>query len=490
MEDSYNIKIDNKKIGKATIWSFAAEAAAKLIVPITNMILARIIAPEAFGIIATLNIVISFAEVFSTSGFQKYIVQETFNSNEELEKASSVAFWTNILFSVLIWSVIFAFNVNIASLVGSEGYGFALVIASLSLPLQALSSIHEALFLRKLEYRVLFIRRLIVSFVPLLVTVPLALIGLNYWALIIGTLAGNLTKFVLMLFFTKWRPSFFYSFSILKQMFSFCSWTLLESIAFWACSYIDVLIISNSLGDYYTGLYKNSQSTVTGILSIITASTTSVIFASLCRAKDDDRQFKGILYNFQKYVSIVVLPLGVGIFVFKDLITYILLGSSWMEGSTFVGVWGLCTSLVAIFGTFSREVYRAKGKPYISFFVQLLHLLFVIPVCLFSVKKGFEFLSISRSLASLEIIVIHMFMMKIIFKFSPLKMFLSVKEPILCSVVMGLLGYFLLKISNGIVIQFAYVLICVIVYFGTLIIFKEYRRLIVSYLTKIIKKKN
>ena len=65
----------NRLIGNATAWSFAAEMSAKLIVPITNIILARILAPEAFGIIATINMVVSFADTFSTAGFQKYIVQ-------------------------------------------------------------------------------------------------------------------------------------------------------------------------------------------------------------------------------------------------------------------------------------------------------------------------------------------------------------------------------------------------------------------------------
>ena len=65
----------SKSIGKATMWSFAAEIAAKLITPITNIILARILAPEAFGIIATINMVVSLADTFSTAGFQKYVIQ-------------------------------------------------------------------------------------------------------------------------------------------------------------------------------------------------------------------------------------------------------------------------------------------------------------------------------------------------------------------------------------------------------------------------------
>ena len=450
------------------------------------MVLARLLAPEAFGIIATLNIVIALAETFSSAGFQKYVVQHKFNDEDHFNRGASVAFWTNLFVSVITWAVIASFNPQLAKIVGSEGYGIPLMIASLALPLASLSSVHEGIFQRKLEYRVLFVRRLIVSLVPLFVTIPLALFGFGYWSLIIGTLSGNLFKFLLFLFMSKWKPKLYYSFRLFREMFSFCSWTLLESIAMWACSYIDVLIISNRLGDYYTGLYKNSQSMVTGILAIITGATTSVLFSSLSRAQDDQKRFNQIFFSFQKYVAIFVLPLGVGIFCFRDLITLILLGKQWTEASFFVGIWGLCTSLVCVFGTFCREVYRAKGKPKISLIAQLLHLAFIIPVCIIFVDKGFDSLALARSLAYLQIIIVHMFLMGFVFKISPLKMFYEVKEPILCSLIMGVFGLTMVHFfSHKVYLQITYVLVCVLIYFGSILLFPQYRKLLLVSLSNI-----
>ena len=65
----------NRKIGQATKWSSITEILSKLISPIVNIVLARLLAPEAFGIVATITMVISFAEVFTDAGFQKYIIQ-------------------------------------------------------------------------------------------------------------------------------------------------------------------------------------------------------------------------------------------------------------------------------------------------------------------------------------------------------------------------------------------------------------------------------
>ncbi len=473
--------ITANSIGNATFWSFAAEIAAKIIVPITNMILARILAPEAFGIIATISMVISLADTMSTAGFQKFVIQHEYDNKEDLFKGASVAFWTNVSIAFFAWLIIFLFRNPISDAVGNSGYGVALAVSALILPLTALSSIQEALFQRDLNYRVLFIRRLLVSILPLVVTVPLALLGLKHWSIIIGNIAGGILRAVLLTCMSEWKPKFFFRWKILKEMFSFGAWTLLESIAMWASSYIDILIISNKLGSYYTGLYKNSQSTVTGILTIITSATTSVLFASLSRYQNDEKEFQNIFYSFQKNVALFVIPLGVGIFCYSDLVTRIILGEKWMEASFFVGIWGLCTSFVCVFGTFSRELYRAKGKPKISLFAQVFHLIFLIPVCFIFVNRGFRELAYARSFAYLQIIVVHMIFVKFTFKLSPFKMFWSVKEPILCSAIMGAVAIlFKSFINNNYFLQFASVFVCMIVYFALLFIFPEYRKFLLE----------
>lgn len=65
----------NKKIKTATKWSTVGEIAAKLVTPISSMVLARLLTPDAFGVVTTLTMIITFAEIFTDAGFQKYLVQ-------------------------------------------------------------------------------------------------------------------------------------------------------------------------------------------------------------------------------------------------------------------------------------------------------------------------------------------------------------------------------------------------------------------------------
>ena len=74
----------------AVKWSTITEIIAKLISPILNMILARLLSPEAFGLVATVTMVVTFAEVFTDAGFQKYIVQHEFIDAEDLEGQSQI----------------------------------------------------------------------------------------------------------------------------------------------------------------------------------------------------------------------------------------------------------------------------------------------------------------------------------------------------------------------------------------------------------------
>ncbi len=469
--------VSSKAIGNAIVWSFAAEIAAKLLIPITNIILARILAPEAFGVIATINMIVSFADMLSTSGISRYVVQHEFESEEDLERNADVAFWTNTVISVGAWVVIAVFSKQLSAMVGNVGYEFPLIIASLSLPLTAFSSIQEAIFQRSFRYKALFYRRLAVSLLPFVVTIPLAFMGAGYWALIIGTLASNVLKIVMLSTAAAWKPTLYFSFEKLKTMFSFCMWMILGAFSSWLITYVDVLLVSNRMGEYYTGLYKNAQTTVSGIISIITAATTSVLFSSLSREQNNDEAFQHLLFSFQKKLSILVVPMGVGIYCFSDLITYLLLGNQWMEASHFIGIYGLSVALTCIFADFCKESCRAKGKPQTQFYAQMVYLVFLMPACYCAVSKGFDTLGFVRSAANLVFIAVYFIVMQLTIKISPLKMLWNVKEPMLCAVVMGVFGEILLRYLGGnYLIQFVYIGLCVVVYFATLYLFRPYRK--------------
>lgn len=477
----------NSKVKIATKWSTITELIVRLLVPIVNMVLARLLTPEAFGIVATLTMIISFAEIFTDAGFQKYLVQHEFVDDRDREESTNVAFWSNLVMSMAIWGIIAIFADPLATLVGNPGLGYVLVIACASIPLAAFSSIQMALYKRDLDFKTLFKVRLVGVFVPIFVTIPLAFLLRSFWALVLGTLAQNLINAILLTAFSKWKPKFFYSWQKLKDMLSFTIWSMIEQITIWLTGYVDVFIVGTMLSQHYLGLYKTSSSIVGQIMGLVTAATTPILFSSLSRLQSDEEEFKRMFFKFQKLVGIIIIPLGVGIFCFSDLVTTILLGEQWLEASGFIGLWGLTSSLTIVLSHYASEVYRAKGKPKVSVLAQLLHIIVLWPTVLIAVKYGFEVLYIARSAVRLEMIVVNLILMYVIMKISPLKMFLNVMPSCLAAGVMAGV-FFLLPSSTSIPIQFLYILICVVAYLIAICLFKE-ERYIVFNLKALLKKK-
>lgn len=281
----------NQKVAKATKWSMLTEIISRLIAPITSMVLARLLTPEAFGIVATLTMIISFAEIFTDAGFQKYLIQHEFENTTDREQSTNVAFWSNFIVSLIIWGLITLFCEPLASFVGNPGLGYVIAIACISIPLAAFSSIQSALYKRDFDFKTLFRVRFVGIFVPLVITIPLALYLRNFWALILGTIAKDVINAVLLTYYSSWKPSIFYSWKKLNNMFAFSSWSLIEQISIWLTSYLDIFIVGKVLSSYYLGVYRTSTITVGQIMGIITAATTPVLFSSLSRLQNDEKEF-------------------------------------------------------------------------------------------------------------------------------------------------------------------------------------------------------
>lgn len=479
MSDSLNTKVKT-----ATKWSAVGEIVSKLVTPITSMVLARLLTPEAFGVVTTLTMIISFAEIFTDAGFQKYLVQHEFENEQDRDESTNVAFWCNLVMSFIIWGIIAIFSSPLATLVGNTGLGHVLIIACVNIPIAAFSSIQYALYKRDLDFKTLFKVRIVSTFVPLLVTVPLAFWMRSYWALVIGNITVHVINAVLLTIFSKWKPRLFFSFSKLKEMLSFTIWSMVEAISIWLTAYVDVFIVGTMLSQYYLGLYKTSSALVGQLMAIITAITTPILFSALSRLQNDEKEFQRLFFRFQKMVGLLVIPLGVGIFLFSDLATDLVLGSQWHEASGFVGLWGLTSAIVIVLSHYSSEVYRAKGKPKLSVLSQVLHILFLWPTIIIAVKYGFETLYVSRSLVRLTGVVINLIIMKTIIKMPIAKMITNVLPS--CFAASCMLVVLFLPSADSLLVNILYALVAAIIYIGVIMFFPEERKTLLN-LPRLIK---
>lgn len=479
----------NNKIATATKWSAITEIMAKLVTPITTMVLARLLTPEAYGVVATIAMIISFTEIFSEAGFSRYIIQHEFKDDEDKFKTANVAFTTNLLLSLLFWGVIIFINEPLAEWVGNPGLGNVIIISCVSIPIHAFFSVQKALYQRSFDFKTLFYARIAGILIPFAVTIPLAFYIRSYWALILGTIAVNLSNALILTIHSKWKPNLrYYSFQRLKEMFSFSMWIVLDTILVWFTQYIDIFLVGRYLSEHYLGLYKSSTNLVGQIVTLITATILPVMLPALSRVQNDKAQMRAMILKFQKMVGIILLPLGVGIFMFSDLIVEIMLGNQWIEASGFVGLWGLMSAVTIIFTRFCSYIYPAMGKPRLSVLSQLLHLIVLIPAVSISVKYGFEALYITRSLIRIEGIAVNLifayFLIHITFK----QYLKNIFPELTASTVMGMAAYALLVLSDNIIISILWIPVCAVVYYLIIRMFPGEKEILIRLKNRITKK--
>lgn len=463
------------KVLNATKWASITELLTKIGSPITNMVLARILVPEAFGIVATITMIISFSEMFADAGFQKYLIQHEFKDEDEKHRSANVAFWTNFAISIFLWAIIVLFRERIATLLGNPGLGNVIAIACFQLLLTSFSSMQIALYRRDFDFKTLFVARVISSLIPFVVTIPLALLGLGFWSLIIGSMVIHAFNAIILTVKSKWKPELYYRFSILKEMLSFTIWSLIEAISIWLTVWVDAFIIGMVLDQYYLGLYRTSKTMVNALMALITASIVPVLFSALSRLQNDTDKFNKMFFRAQRFVSVVVFPIGVGLYMFSDFATEIILGSQWAEASGVIGIWALTSSISIVIGHLSSEVYRAKGKPRLSFLAQTLHLIFLIPAIIVSSRYGFWTLVYVRSLTRMQLVLIHLVLMKFVMGIRVTDMIKNILPASIAAITMGILGYTLQNINGYFLWNLFSILVCALCYCGVLFLFPNLR---------------
>lgn len=466
----------SQKLANATKWSTITEVMAKLITPITSLILVRVLAPDIFGIVASVNVVISFCDLFTDAGFQKYIVQHEIEKAESIYTYANIAFWTNFLISLIFLSIICIFASDIAIIIGCPGKAMAIVVACINLPLTSFSSVQTALLKRELNFRPLFFSRIFTVLVPVFVTVPLAFITHSYWSMIIGTIVSNIVTVVTMFFLLDWRPHFEYAFILLKRMLGFGSWALSESVLVWVINWGDIFIVGSILTSYYLGLYQTSMNLVNQIFSIISASMVPVLFSALSRMQSDVSEFRKIYYRFAFLSGMLLLPMGVGIFIFRETVCFIALGANWSDSATLIGTWGLISAFAILFNSYASTVLIAKGRPKLSVIIQIIQIMFIIPTVFFSAKISFECLSYARAAVRVIGMIIYSYEIKKIADISIFHIINELSPAIIATIGMSFLGTWIISLEKGYLINLAGIVACALIYIILALLFPNVRQ--------------
>ncbi len=466
------------KVVTATKWSALTEIASKLISPIAGMILARLLTPEAYGAVATTTIIISFAELFTDAGFQKYIIQHDFADDDDRDKSINVAFWTNLVMSLIIWGVIIVFRYPIARIVGSPGLETAIVVACAAIPIAAFSSIQNAIYKRNLNFRVPFIVRMIGLGITFFITIPLAFGLRSYWALIISKIIQGLVAAFVLTLYSNWKPTLYYSFKRFKEMFGFCSWVSAKTILDWMNQNVALFLVSTKFDQHTLGIYKTSLTKADKSLSVISSPVLPLLLPTFSKLKNDTHQLIETILKMQKHLSVIILPFGCLFFLYRDIIIRIYLGNQWIEAADLIGIWVLMRAFSILINHFCGRTYIAIGKPKVSTLISFLYTIVLIPLIIISSNYGPRILFLFHTLSRLWLIAINLIAIYLLIRLSPLRIFRNILPELIGCGLMVAIAYILSTIYSTTFGQLGSMLFCLSIYFVFLFTIKSERVII------------
>lgn len=345
------------KVVKAIKWSLLSAVVSRLAPPVFIILLARLLAPEEFGLVAMAMVVIAFVTMFQDMGFRPALVQRR-EVGEELKNA---VFWGTALFGVVFFLALYALAPAVGQMYRSQEVVPVLRTLAVLFLITPLGTVHGALLARELDFRRLFWIELIPAIVPGMVAITLALAGLGVWALVWGTLAGACVRVIGLWRAVAWRPGGGAHLREWPGLLRFGGWVSVESILGWVITHSDFLFAGRYLGAMQVGYYRLGVSLVLLPARTVGQSLGRVLFPAFSRVQKNMAQVRDGFERSFRLVALLVVPVGVAGVAYADPIVPLLLGEKWYPVVDVVQVLAPAGALAALVNV-APPLYRAIGR--------------------------------------------------------------------------------------------------------------------------------
>lgn len=317
-------EIEQKAIS-GVVWSAVERFSLQGIQFVINIIMARLLLPNDYGIIGMLAIFIQVSQVFIDSGFTNALIRK----KKCTELDFSTVFFFNIAISFVFYFLLFITAPYIADFYHMPMLTTVTRVVALNLIINAFYAIHKV----KLTIDIDFKTQSKISLIALIISgtlgVILAFSGYGVWALICQTLLNAICSTVLYISLLHWFPLPFFSFSVFKSLFSYSSKLMLSSLIHTVYFNLYTLVIGRRFSASDLGCFTRADQFATFPSSNINAIISRVVFPTLSKFQDDDAR---LVLAYQKYIrlsSFIIFPLMVGLAALAKPLILLLLTDKW-----------------------------------------------------------------------------------------------------------------------------------------------------------------
>ncbi len=347
-----------QKAVKGVIWSAIQRFGNQAVSFIVFFCLARLLEPEAFGLVALASVFLAFVQIFLNQGFAEAIVQR-----EELEPEHlDTAFWVSLGMSIFLTLM----SLSVAGFV-AEGFNqpeLTPIIRWLSLGflLSAFNSVQQAIFRRNLAFKALALRSLVASIAGGTVGIFMAFSGYGVWSLVGQQLTNNVTGILVLWWASDWKPGFKVSPKHFQELFNFGINILGFNLLNFFNRRSDDFLIGYFLGPTALGYYNIAYRLLLLMTNLLTNTMMQVALPTFARLQSQPEKMRKAFYTATQLSSLIAFPTFLGMIVLAPELIPFVFGENWLPSIPVMQVLA-CIGILHSISYFNQSVILAMGKP-------------------------------------------------------------------------------------------------------------------------------
>ena len=318
--------MNKSSVRKSLIYKFTERFAVKGLGLVISIILARLMAPEAFGQIAILTVIINLSLIFIEGGLGAALIQQ----NDVDERDFSTVFYISLLLSVVLIVILHIVAPLIANLYKSPELTEPLKAYSFALIPMAFNSIQTTRIQREMRFKEMMVCNLAACIGSGIIGIWLALKGLGLWALVVYYVAQIVISGAAMFMYVRWLPHSRFSINSARKLYKYGIRILGTSLITALYADIRPLIIGKKFSTTQLGYYDRGQRFSSTISVNLDNALRSVMFPVLSRAQDEPKLFLSMLRKTRMLGALITFPVLAGTAAVAEPMVRLLLTEEWL----------------------------------------------------------------------------------------------------------------------------------------------------------------
>lgn len=346
-----------QKTFSGMFWKFFERILAQGISFIVSMIIARILTPHDYGIVAIVLIFINIGNVFVSNGFNTALIQK----KEVLKEDFSTIFYCSLFVAIIIYLLLYLIAPIISDFYQEKSLTTIIRVFSLTIPISSYKAIQSAWVARQMDFRKFFYSTLIGTIVSAIVGIIMALHGFGVWALIAQHFTNTIIDSLILTLTIKWKPQLVFTWKNAKPMLLYGGKVFGADLIGTIFNQLYGFVIGKRFSPESLAFYSKGKQIPDLFNNNISSTICSVLFPAFSQISDDNEKINNSLIKTIGMSSFILCPIFVGLFFIANNLILILLTEKWIESVIYIRI-ACLGAFITISGILDVQLLKAVGN--------------------------------------------------------------------------------------------------------------------------------